>query len=129
MKKKLLVLVVVIAIAAVGVYFYTYKGHRDITTEKASFSLSVKDLQQEFLQNDSLANSKYLDNTIEVYGKISSLDLESNGIVLDEKLFATFKDSTSKKLTQGAALKIKGRFIGYDDLLEEFKMDQVSIIE
>lgn len=130
MRTKLLLLIfVVVAIATVGIYFYTYQEHRNISAEKALFSVALTELEQEFLENDSLANSKYLDKTIEVYGDISSLDLESSSIVLDSKLSATFKDAIPKSLTQGTAIKIKGRFIGYDDLLEEFKLDQVIIIE
>lgn len=129
MKKIILIVVILIAVIGTGIYFYMYKDHRDIANEDASFSLTVKDLQTEFSQNDSLANKKYLDRTIEVYGKISSLDVASNAIVMDEKLLGTFKTKVSKDLTVGKEVKIKGRFIGYDDLLEEFKLDQVSISE
>lgn len=127
MKKFVLIAVMFIALIGIGLYFYMYKDHRDIASEEASFSLTVKDLQTQFSQNDSLANKKYLDRTIEVYGKISSMDVASNAIVMDEKLLGTFKSTASKDLTVGQQVKIKGRFIGYDDLLEEFKLDQVSV--
>ena len=129
MKKIILIVVLLIAVIGTGLYFYMYQDHRDIATEDASFSLTVKDLQTEFGANDSLANKKYLDRTIEVYGKISSLDVASNAVVIDEKLSAIFKAKISKELAVGASIKIKGRFIGYDDLLEEFKVDQVTVSE
>ncbi|WP_309642154.1 OB-fold protein [Flavobacterium sp.] len=129
MKKIALIVVVILIIAATGLYFYMYQDHRDIANEDASFSLTVKSLETEFSQNDSLANKKYLDKTIEVYGKISSLDLPINAIVLDEKMFGTFQQSVPEGLTAGKQVKMKGRFIGYDDLLGEFKMDQVTVSE
>lgn len=123
---KKIILIVLLAIAS-GLYFYMYKNHRDIASEEASFSIAVKDLESEFIQNDSLANKKYLDKTIEVYGKITSMDAKTKIIVLDDKMEGTSQQSISQGLTVGKQVKMKGRFIGYDDLLGEFKMDQVTI--
>jgi len=129
MKKIVLIVVVVIVAIASGLYFYMYKNHRDIASEEASFSIAVKDLENEFTQNDSLANKKYLDKTIEVYGKMTSVDLTTKIIVLDEKMEGTTKQDIPDGLTVGKQVKMKGRFIGYDDLLGEFKMDQVTLSE
>lgn len=129
MKKIVLIVVVVIVAIASGLYFYMYKNHRDIASEEASFSIAVKDLENEFTQNDSLANKKYLDKTIEVYGKMTSVDLATKIIVLDEKMEGTMQQAIPTGLTVGKQVKMKGRFIGYDDLLGEFKMDQVTISE
>ena len=48
MKKIVLIVVVVIVAIASGLYFYMYKNHRDIASEDASFSIAVKDLENEF---------------------------------------------------------------------------------
>lgn len=129
MKKIVLIVVVVIVTIASGLYFYMYKDHRDIASEEASFSIAVKDLENEFTQNDSLANKKYLDKTIEVYGKMTSVDLATKIIVLDEKMEGTTQQAIPEGLTIGKQIKMKGRFIGYDDLLGDFKMDQVTLSE
>lgn len=129
MKKNALIIIVLLVAIGLGIYFYMYKDHRDIASEDASFSITVNTLQTEFTDNDSVANKKYLDHTIEVYGKISNVDVSSNAVVLDEKIFGTFKNAMPKDLTVGKPLKIKGRFIGYDDLLGEFKIDQVTVSE
>ena len=79
--------------------------------------------------NDSETNiKKYADKTIETYGKITSLDLENNAIVLDNKVFLKMTEMISKDLTIQQTVKIKGRFVGFDDLLEELKMDQCIIV-
>ena len=129
MKKIILIVIVFLFAIAAGLYFYMYKEHRIIADEDASYSLTVAKLESEFVQNDRLANKKYLDQTIEIYGKISSLDVISNAIVLDEKMFGTCQNAVDQKLKVGKQVKMKGRFIGYDDLLGEFKMDQVSVSE
>lgn len=129
MKKKLLIALVIIVILAFVTYRFLYKEHRDISTEDAAFTLTTAQLQQEFTSNDSLANSKYADQTIQVAGTVTSFDQNGNSILIDEKLSAVMKDKLSSEIIVNKEITIKGRFVGYDDLLEELKMDQVSIIK
>ena len=128
MKTKVLVGILILLIVAIAAYFILYKGHRDIATESADYVVTVQDLENEFIANDSLAGNKYQDKTIELTSKITTVDVENKGIVLDEKVFATFTDSLPKEVAVGKTLKIKGRFLGYDELLQEFKIDQISIV-
>lgn len=128
MKKKLLIFGFFIIFSAFFLYTYVYKSHRDISSEKESFAVSVVDLKNDFIKNDSLANAKYLNKTIIVLGKISSLDLKNKIVSVDTYLSAVMKESRVS-LKYNDSIKLKGRFIGYDDLLEEFKMDECSIIK
>lgn len=109
-------------------YFYVYKSHRDISSESAAFSISVIQLHSDFVENAEFNTKMYADKTIETYGKITSLDLENNAIVLDEKLFLTMVEKITGDLKIEQTLKVKGRFVGFDDLVEELKMDQCEIV-
>lgn len=129
MKKKILFFVFIVAAVGVAAYFYAYQGHRDIAAETADFSLTVADLQKEFTANDSLAYRKYQDKTILVSGKSTQMDPGSKTVVIDDKLSATFAAAIPNNVKLGTAVKIKGRFLGYDDLLEEFKVDQATLTE
>lgn len=129
MKNRILIFIVIVIVAGIGLYLYAYKGHRDIASEDADFELTVPVLSKEFSENDSLANSKYADKTIQIYGKISGIDLPSHTIVIDEKLSVVFTDSVLPNMRLQDPIKIKGRFVGYDDLLEEFKVDQATKAE
>ncbi|SHG72372.1 tRNA_anti-like [Flavobacterium fluvii] len=125
MKNKIIIILfILLIVGVVGIYLYTYKEHRDITNEKESYSIAVTDIFLEFQANEISANRKYLDKTIEVTGNLSSVDVATKSILLNDKLFATFKEEVPKKLQLNAKIKIKGRFIGYDALVEELKMDQ-----
>lgn len=128
MNKKILFGISISLAIASSLYLYIYKGHRDINTENATYTVSITALEQEFAANDSLALSKYQDQTIELTAQVTAIDFENKAIVLDQKVFATFNDNLSKDIISGKTLKIKGRFLGYDELLEEFKMDQSTII-
>ncbi len=130
MKKKLIIGSIVLLVAfGIGMYFYMYQEHRDIANEDAKFSVTVKELMSQFASDAVASNTKYLDKTIEVSGIITNIDLASHVVVLDEKLSAVFKDSLLNGIVIQKAIKIKGRFLGYDDLLEELKIDQASLSE
>lgn len=129
MKKKISIGIVVVIILAFGMYKYIYQDHRDISSEDANYSVSVASLFDELKVNDSLTLKKYRDKTIDISGKITTIDQATNSIVVDEKMNAIFSDSIPKNIKVNQFIKIKGRFIDYDDLLEEFKMDQVSILK
>jgi hypothetical protein len=130
MKKIILFLVVIIVVSgAFFSYKFLYHDHRDASSEDAQFTLSVKNLHSEFVMNDSLANAKYAGKTIAIYGKVTALDLLSNSIIIDEQLAIDLKEKSESSVSKQQSIKIKGRFVGYDDLLEELKMDQAIIIE
>ena len=128
MKKNIIIFLFFTALIGTGIFFYIYKAHRDIASEKEDFTITVNAIFSEFQSNERNANSKYLDKTIEVSGRISSIDLETKSIVIDEKLFTTFADTIPKKSEVNSVINIKGRFVGYDGLLEEMKMDQCIIL-
>ncbi len=129
MKKKILLgISLLLVIASLGlVYLYSYKAHRDISLEKVDYVVTISGLEREFTANERSAYTKYQNKIIELTATVSAIDPTSKGIVLGEKVFATFKDSLPKKITSGKTLKIKGRFLGYDELLGEFKIDQSSV--
>lgn len=128
MKKKILIGILISVVIALVFYGYIYQSHRDISTEAATYSISIPELEKEFIANDSLALVKYQDQTIELTAQITAVDIENKAIILDNKVFATFEESLPENIISGKTATIKGRFLGYDDLLEEFKLDQSSII-
>lgn len=128
-KKILWVLVLCTVVVGSILYFYVYKEHRDIGREEASVSISVDELHKQFQTNDSLANATYADQTILVSGLVTSFDSADNSLVLNEKLFLTFQVKEVLPLQPKQSVKVKGRFVGYDDLMDELKMDQCQLIE
>ena len=106
-------------------YKYLYHEHRDISNEKAIFSVTAAEILQDFLLDESKANLKYLDKSITISGKITNIDSKNNTIVIDEKVFVLLKKITVVK--QSEVIIVQGRVIGYDSLLEEIKLDQAEI--
>ena len=124
MKKAAFSSLVIIIILFLS-YNYLYHEHRNISNEKAVFSITGTKILQDFSVDESKANFKYLDKTVAVKGKITSIDALNKTIIIDEKVFILLKKNSYVK--QNDLINIQGRVIGYDSLLEEIKIDQAEI--
>lgn len=122
-------ILVVLLIICVLMYNYTFNSkHRDIAKEKASLALVANKLHDDFVTDEGIATSKYLDKVIEITGAIS--DAEESGIILNDKIVVGLIDTMAvSDLVNGSTMTIKGRCVGYDELLEMVKIDQATIIK
>lgn len=124
--RRLIVLIIAILVIVLG-YNYLYKDHRDIKTEPVAFSLEAAELSSEFSLDPLASERKYLNKTIAVKGTVTENDMSS--ITLDALVYCQFDNPLSTEIQTNSLLKIKGRLIGYDDLLEQVKLDQCFILE
>ena len=125
MKKWSILIVLCVVVGIIG-YRYVYQDHRDIATETSIYKLTASDISNEFAINPMSSENKYLNKTIEVSGSIS--DKNPQSITIEDKVFCQFSNKIQTALNTDQ-VKIKGRFIGYDDLLEQVKLDQCTIID
>jgi len=129
MKRKIFVTIFLLLITVYLGYNYLYQDHRNISVEQPEFIVNSKDIAKEFSQDPINTEKKYLNKTIEVYGIIT--EKNTSDITLDDVVFCVFDMPMpiQEKLILNNSTKIKGRVIGYDDLLEQIKIDQTSIIK
>ena len=121
--KKTLIIFLILVLLLIG-YNYLYQDHRDIQNENPEFVLTAEEIKQNFLNNSEIASSKYLNKTIVVSGKIT--ELNKSDLTLNGSIFCKFNEEFGAQIRVSDIVKIKGRCIGYDDLLEEIKLDQCS---
>lgn len=124
--KKWIVIIVIIIVVIIG-YNYVYQDHRDISSENPEFVLAARTIAEEFANEPIKSEEKYLNKTIVILGNVSESTVKD--ATLDSKVFCQFKDSLQSPLTLDSSIKIKGRIIGYDDLLEQVKLDQCTLIQ
>jgi len=124
--RKWIVIIIILIIAAIIGYNYIYQDHRDIESEKAEFSITSDEIGIKFSENTALAEQTFLNKTIEISGLISEINM--NDLTLDDKVFCQFTKKVGRKIKANSKVQIKGRVIGYDDLLEQVKLDQCIII-
>ena len=114
----------IIPIIALGtIYYYSQSIKVNYETEKPVLITNAKDLIWRF-QMDSA--KELLFQVVQVKGSITGLD--SLLIILDHKLICSPEPDTELNLKVGEAVTFKGRCIGYDDLLDEVRMDHVFLV-
>ncbi len=121
------ILIVVVALIAICGYFYLYQDHRDIESESATFTVIAKDIGFDFQNQLNDAEDKYLNQTIIVKGLIT--EIGNADLTLDDIVFCQFDTIITTTEKNNSSIKINGRVIGYDDLLEQVKLDQCTIIK
>jgi uncharacterized membrane protein len=126
MKKKLLIGSFLIVLAIIAIVMYIYKPHRNIQEETATHQIEAKTLYESFTSDEQTANQKFLDQVIEIKGKVTALDKENKSIVLDNHVNASGIETINVSLNQDVV--VKGRCVGYDEIMEEIAVDQSKII-
>ncbi|WP_162126183.1 OB-fold protein [Flavobacterium phycosphaerae] len=128
MSRKIKFLIFVIVVLAVGFFavrYYVYHGgKRDIQAEDTAFTVTSAAIVAEFTSNVEASNKKYLEKPIAVSGTVTSV--KGTEVILDNTVNCSFTTAnTIVKVNQKAT--VKGRVVGFDDLLGELRLDQCNI--
>lgn len=107
-------------------YGYLYKNARDISAEKPLYTIAAGQLAQEYLSYPQQAGQKYLNATIAVSGRVTSIS--GSGITLDSVVLCNLSTAVSRDRMNTSVI-IKARCIGFDELFGEVRLDQGTIIE
>lgn len=128
MKKKIKIAIgIFIAILLIGYLGYNYVMHggaRNLEKEEAAFVVTASQISSEFTTDINKANAKYLEKAVAIQGKVT--DISENQLIIDNNVICALKEiDNSVKLNQ--TITVKGRVVGYDDLMGELKLDQCFI--
>ena len=122
-KKIILAVFIVLMLSGYSVYRYMYKEHRNIASENIDFELKPTDLQKTM---KNATDVTLVDKVIQTQGIITSI--EQNSVTLNNMVQVNFNIYNVSALSLDAEITIKGRCVGYDDLLELVKIDQATLI-
>ncbi|CAL2087576.1 hypothetical protein [Tenacibaculum sp. 190524A05c] len=118
-KNKVITIVTSLLTISFFIYQYTFRPNESIEDISPDYLGTSIDFIRLATTNFDSWNTK----VVQLTGEITALD--KNGFTLNNKLFCQFKhedDSSNVKANQ--TITIKGRVIGYDDLLEELKLNE-----
>lgn len=125
MSKKLKIIIgTLILILIAGGFTYNYVmhgGERNLESEDTEFKVTSVAIINEFTTNTELANKKYLEKAIAVSGKVT--DVQPNQIIIDNVVICNFK-SAATPISKDQSITVKGRVVGFDDLMGELKLDK-----
>jgi len=128
MNKKKILLILSIIIITIGYfgYKYVFRGPRDVSSEPAQYTITAKKLKAEFTSNQKKANTKYNGKAVIVLGKITEKTKES--ITLDGGVICVLSANAKNNTGLNMDIKIKGKVDGYDDLFEQVKLTECTVI-
>jgi hypothetical protein len=125
MNKKFKIIVLSIVVTGLTVFTgYNYVmngGARNLSTEETAFTVSSKSITKEFATNIDVSNKKYLEKAIAIKGTITQIN--GSQVIIDDSIICNLKDIDSSIL-KNQVVTLKGRVVGYDDLMGELKLDQ-----
>lgn len=125
MNRRLLIGFISVLIILVSVYLYImYGGKRNLANEKSIYTITTQDLSKEYIANIDASNTKYLEKAVAVTGKV--VGINGNQVQLENAVVCNF-NTLEKTIKVDDLVTIKGRIVGYDDLMEEIKLDQCFI--
>ena len=111
------------------VYAVWNKPHKNYSNTKPNITIDSSNFINEFKTNSTLATEKYLNQIILVKGNVT--DRLTKSVVLNNGIVCTLDSSSLKALGLiqiNDDVSIKGRFVGFDDLFEEIRLDHCFIM-
>ena len=85
--KRILLIVLLLGLTGAGIGYRMYnKPHEDLSKSKADVTITATQLLADYEANETEANTKYLEKTLEVTGTVAKIEktAEANTIVLGQ---------------------------------------------
>ena len=107
-------------VALVAFAYYTKSLKPDYATKDPVLITDSNDLLWRFQMNEG---TELINQVVQFKGKVTGFD--SLLIILDHRLICSPDTSLQIDIAIGDSVSLKGRCLGYDDLLEELRLDHV----
>lgn len=123
-KKTLWYSLTLLLLGCYFVYNYViYKPHRAVSKITSEYIGSASDF---LIRLESEDTQNWLNKVVTLTGTVSLID--SSGVLLNNTIYCQFKNTSEIAVVQTKqSLSIKGQIIGYDDLLDELKLNYCTI--
>ena len=119
MNWKIVRSIIPIIVLAVFVY-YTQSLKPDYTSKEPILTTDASELVWRFQMNEG---TELLNQVVQVNGKVTGID--SLLVILNHRVICAPDPSAGLVPAIGESITVKGRCIGYDDLLKELRLDHV----
>ena len=125
MIKKIIIVCIFILLSCIGIYVYVSKPVTDYYTLKSEKNF---DSTSQFVD----VQKDYLSKIVEIKGVVTHINTVSPfvSITLDSSFVFSFEmTKTEKNFFLGEKIKVKSRFVGFDDLFEEYSFTDCNILD
>jgi tRNA_anti-like len=124
LKIGLFLVLITIIVGFAGYNYALHGGERNLDSETADFTVTAKAITAEFVANIDSANKKYLEKAVAISGTITAVNQQE--LILDNTIICNLKNADTT-LVKNQKITLKGRVVGYDDLMSELKLDQCFV--
>ena len=132
-KRRIILSISVLILLVIGVWIIESmynKPHISVSNSKPKITILSQALLQDFESNESQANSKYLEEIIQVTGKISELDITRDQSVIalsaDNAMGGVLCHLSSEQSEKTNSLKV-GQYITLKGICTGYLMDVVLV--
>ncbi len=125
MIKKIIIVCITILLSCIGIYVYITKPATDYYTLKSEGTF---DSTSQFVD----VQEDYLSKIVEIQGVVTHINTVSPfvNITLDTSFVFSFEmTKTEKNFFLGEKIKVKSRFVGYNNLFEEYSFTDCNILD
>lgn len=123
---RIVILILVLQLTGFCIIYYKQmlKPQTSITHLKKEFSLDAEQIYMEFQNDNKTFEEKYLNKIVGITGIVT--DVQDSLIILNNKIVC-IPNLKFRTLKINQPLKIKGRYIGYDELFDNLKVNECII--
>lgn len=118
--KKLVVLMIAFAVISAAVYVCFFLDRITPTIE-----LTSADLIYKFSMENPSNKSTLSEKNILLSGAVTTV--EKSALIVDKKIFCKFNNDISA-VKVGDTIRLLGKFIGFDELFQEYKLNHCSFV-
>lgn len=129
--KKIIISILILACIGAFIGYKVYnKPHIDVAETSADINITANTILEEFSNNETLANSKYLDKIIAVNGEIAAVKIEKEKGIITLKTnddFGSILCHLSTEATKGLSSLNVGQTITVKGICTGFLMDVILV--
>lgn len=120
-RKKVFLTVIMSVFIVFTLYKVVTMPPKLMNNKSISYKTSAKNFYNEFIQNQTQFDKLHMNEVIGLTGIITSV--QDSIIVLDDKIVCITTKSYAH-LVPNQLIKIKGKYIGYDELFDNLKLSE-----
>ena len=120
----IIISIVILSVGIISVYQYIYRSPKKTVEIAPDYKGNANEFN--YLVTDNL--SHWIRKIVQITGKVTQVN--EDGILLNGTIYCQFEDIHDlQSITENQNIVIKGKLVGFDELLMEIKLNQCIIIQ
>ncbi len=128
MKRNILLILLAAVLVGGAVFLWMWnKPHKDYAAQEAEATLSAAQFYADFQQNKDSMNLAYAEKVVRLEG-VYQEQIDPSTILMEPGMAIQLQAPGTTLPEPGSTISVKARFLSYDDLMGEVKLDN-GVIE